>query len=100
MAVLVGFLGGLLMVRPEGRLVFANAQHVGDQMMALIERERPHGVAFDCSAIPDIEYSALKLLIERDGRLPVNVKVLVEGGEEIGSAGLASMASLMPSAVS
>ena len=60
---------GLLMARPEGRLFFANAQHVGDQLMSLIERDRPAIVALDCSAIPDIEYSALKLLIEGEERL-------------------------------
>jgi MFS superfamily sulfate permease-like transporter len=60
---------GLMMVRTEGRLFFANAQHVGDQVMALIEREQPQVVALDCSAIPDIEYSALKLLIEAEERL-------------------------------
>ena len=60
---------GLLIVRPEGRLFFANAQHVGDQLMSLIERDRPQVVALDCSAIPDIEYSALKLLIEAEERL-------------------------------
>lgn len=60
---------GLLIVRPEGRLFFANIQHVGEQLMAHIERERPAVVAFDCSAIPDIEYSALKVLIEAEERL-------------------------------
>jgi high affinity sulfate transporter 1 len=60
---------GLLIVRPEGRLFFANAQHVGDQLMSLVERDRPAIVALDCSAIPDIEYSALKLLIEGEERL-------------------------------
>jgi len=60
---------GLLMVRPEGRLFFANAQHVGDQVMALIDREQPRIVAFDCSGIPDIEYSALKVLVEAEERL-------------------------------
>jgi len=60
---------GLLMVRPEGRLFFANAQHVGDQVTALIEREQPQVVAFDCSGIPDIEYSALKVLVEAEERL-------------------------------
>jgi MFS superfamily sulfate permease-like transporter len=60
---------GLLMLRPEGRLFFANAQHLSEQMMGLIERERPQVVAFDCSAIPDIEYSALKVLTEVEERL-------------------------------
>jgi high affinity sulfate transporter 1 len=60
---------GLLIVRPEGSLFFANAQHVGDQLMVLIERNHPQVAALDCSAIPDIEYSALKLLIEAEERL-------------------------------
>lgn len=60
---------GLLIVRPEGRLFFANFQHVGDQLMSLIERNQPQILALDCSAIPDIEYSALKLLIEAEERL-------------------------------
>jgi len=60
---------GLMMVRTEGRLFFANIQHVGEQLKVLIERERPAIIAFDCSAIPDIEYSALKVLIEAEERL-------------------------------
>ena len=60
---------GLMMVRTEGRLFFANAQHVGERLMALIERDRPQVVALDCSAIPDIEYSALKMLIDGEARL-------------------------------
>jgi MFS superfamily sulfate permease-like transporter len=60
---------GLLIVRREGRLFFASAQNVGDQLMSLVERDRPTIVALDCSAIPDIEYSALKLLIGGEERL-------------------------------
>ena len=60
---------GMLIVRPEGRLFFANAQHVGEQLMSLIDRDRPKIVALDCSGIPDIEYSALKMLIEGEERL-------------------------------
>ncbi len=59
---------GLLMARPEGRLFFANAQHVGEQVLSLIESSRPRVLALDFSAVPDIEYSALKMLIEGEER--------------------------------
>jgi anti-anti-sigma factor len=59
---------GLLMARTEGRLFFANAQHVGEQLAPLIESGRPSVVALDLSAVPDIEYSALKVLIEAEER--------------------------------
>jgi sulfate permease, SulP family len=57
-------LPGLLLLRPEGRIFFANAQYVGDQIWAAVDREKPRVVAIDMSAVPDIEYSALKMLIE------------------------------------
>ena len=60
---------GLLIVRPEGRLFFANAQRVGEQLLPLIDAAEPKVVAMDFSAVPDIEYSALKMLIEGEARL-------------------------------
>ena len=56
--------GGLLIVRPEGRLFFANAQNVSDQINALIAEHDPRVVALDLSRVPDLEYSALQALIE------------------------------------
>jgi sulfate permease, SulP family len=60
---------GLLIVRPEGRLFFANAQRLGEQIWPLIDAAQPKVVAMDFSAVPDIEYSALKMLIEGEERL-------------------------------
>ena len=60
---------GLLMVRPEGRLFFANAQRVGEQLWPLIEAAEPRVLVMDFSAVIDIEYSALKMLIEGEERL-------------------------------
>ena len=55
---------GLLIVRPEGRLYFANAQDVTDQIDALTARHEPRVLAVDMSRVPDIEYSALQALVE------------------------------------
>ncbi len=59
-------LDGLLIVRPEGRLFFWNAQNVADQIAALQEQHKPRVVALDFSRVPDIEYSALQMMMERD----------------------------------
>ena len=60
---------GLLILRPEGRLFFANAQSVGDQIRALVAEHRPKVVALDMSRVPDIEYSALQMLVEWERRM-------------------------------
>ncbi len=60
---------GLLIVRPEGRLFFVNAQYVSDQIRALIEQHQPRVVALDLSRVPDVEYSALQTLLEGEQRV-------------------------------
>jgi anti-anti-sigma factor len=60
---------GLLLVRTEGRIYFGNAPRVREKAMALIRREQPRVIVIDCSAIPDIEYTALKQLTEIEERL-------------------------------
>ena len=59
---------GLLIVRPEGRLFFANAQNVAEQINALVAQHKPRVLALDMSRVPDIEYSALQALIEGEHR--------------------------------
>jgi SulP family sulfate permease len=59
---------GLLIVRPEGRLFFVNAQYVADQIGALVNQYKPRVLAVDMSRVSDIEYSALQMLIESDKR--------------------------------
>lgn len=60
---------GLLIVRPEGRLFFLNADYVKEQVLALEKQYHPHVVAWDMSAVPDIEYSALQALIDGEKNL-------------------------------
>jgi len=59
---------GLLIVRPEGRLFFVNAQNVADQIGALVTQHKPRVLAIDMSRVPDIEYSALQTLMEGERR--------------------------------
>lgn len=59
---------GLLIVRPEGRIFFANVESIASQVAALIKQYSPRVVAFDMSRVPDIEYSALELLLDLDRR--------------------------------
>jgi high affinity sulfate transporter 1 len=59
---------GLLIVRPEGRLFFANVQDVAEQINALVTQYQPRVLALDLSRVPDIEYSALQMLMERERR--------------------------------
>ncbi|MGR9037468.1 MAG: STAS domain-containing protein, partial [Gammaproteobacteria bacterium] len=59
---------GLLIVRPEGRMFFANVQLIGDQIRALVAQNKPRVLVLDMSRVPDIEYSALQMLMEREKR--------------------------------
>ena len=59
---------GLLILRPEGRLFFANAQSVAEQIQELVAKHKPRVLALDLSRVPDIEYSALQALIEGEKR--------------------------------
>ena len=63
---------GLLILRPEGRLFFANAQDVVDQISALTRVHKPRVLALDLSRVPDIEYSALQALIAGEKRATEN----------------------------
>ena len=60
---------GLLILRVEGRVFFANAQRVGDKMWQFIEQTEPSTIVLDCSSIIDIEYTALKALAEAEEKL-------------------------------
>ena len=60
---------GLLILRAEGRIFFANAQRIGDKMWLMIEETKPSVVLIDFSAVFDIEYTALKMMAEAEERL-------------------------------
>jgi high affinity sulfate transporter 1 len=60
---------GLLILRPEGRLFFLNAEYVKEQSLALQAKYKPRVVVWDMSAVSDIEYSALQALIDGEKRM-------------------------------
>jgi len=60
---------GLLMARIEGRMHFASAPRTGDKLWPLINKAQPRVLVVDCSAIPDIEYTALEMLIGLEAKL-------------------------------
>jgi len=55
---------GLLLLRPEGRIFFANAEHIAEKIRRFTQEVEPRVVAIDMSSIVDIEYTALKMLTE------------------------------------
>ena len=53
----------------EGRAFFLNAQRIGDRVSHLISTAHPTVVILDGRALIDIEYTALKMLIEAEENL-------------------------------
>jgi sulfate permease, SulP family len=53
---------GLLLLRPEARIFFANAANLGQKANRLISAANPRVVVLDMSAVFDVEYTALKML--------------------------------------
>ena len=59
---------GLLILRLEGRVFFANAERIGEKIRPLIAEAKPWVVALDLSGVFDLEYTALKMLTEAEKR--------------------------------
>jgi len=57
---------GLLLLRLEGRVFFANAQLIGQKLMLLMNEAKAKVVVVDFSAVFDLEYTALKALGESE----------------------------------
>jgi len=60
---------GLLLVRIEGRVFFLNAARIGEKLRGLVDELKPRVVAVDLSGVFDLEYTALKALIEAEHQL-------------------------------
>jgi anti-anti-sigma factor len=59
---------GLLLVRVEGRIFFANAEQIQHKMKELVDEAQPKIVALHLRGVPDLEFTALKMLIEAEKR--------------------------------
>jgi MFS superfamily sulfate permease-like transporter len=59
---------GLLLLRLEGRLFFANAERIGQKVQAFVTEHNPRVVALDLGAVFDLEYTALKMLTAAEKR--------------------------------
>jgi sulfate permease, SulP family len=60
---------GLLLLRPEGRIFFANASRLGQKITGQIALARPRVVALHLRGVFDMEYTALKMWTEGEKRL-------------------------------
>lgn len=59
---------GLLLLRPEGRIFFANVGYLSQKIRPMIESAKPKVVILDLTGVPDLEYTALKVLTAAEKR--------------------------------
>ena len=55
---------GLLLLRPEGPIFFANAAQIAHKIEPLVREMQPKVVAVDASGVLDMEYTALKMFAQ------------------------------------
>ena len=55
---------GLLMLRPEGPIFFANAAQIAHKIEPLVREAQPKVVAVDASGVLDMEYTAVKMFAQ------------------------------------
>ena len=55
---------GLLLLRPEGPVFFANAAQIAHKIEPLVREAQPTVVAVDASGVLDIEYTAVKMFAQ------------------------------------
>ena len=59
---------GLLLLRLEGRVFFVNVERIAEKIRLLIKEAQPKVVALHLRGVPDLEYTALKMLTEGEKR--------------------------------
>ena len=60
---------GLLLLRVEGRIFFANANRLADKIQPIVLEAQPRVVVLHLGGVFDLEYTALKALIDAEERL-------------------------------
>jgi MFS superfamily sulfate permease-like transporter len=59
---------GMLLLRPEGRIFFVNADRLGQKIRNLIAAAQPEVVVLDLRSVFDIEYTALRMMHDAEKR--------------------------------
>ena len=57
---------GLLILKPEGRIFFANVEQLAHKIRRQVQEAQPKVVAIELSAVFDLEYTALKMLADAE----------------------------------
>jgi anti-anti-sigma factor len=60
---------GLLLLRPEGGIYFFNVPRLAQQIRELRLAAAPRVLMLDMGAVPDLEFTALRMLIDADEQL-------------------------------
>ena len=60
---------GLLILRPEGRIFFANAEQFAHKIRTAVQETQPKVLVLDLSAVFDLEYTALKMMSEAERKI-------------------------------
>jgi anti-anti-sigma factor len=55
-------------LRLDGRFFFGNAEHIGHKMRPLVATAKPKVIALDLGGVPDLEFTALRMLTEAETR--------------------------------
>ena len=57
------------MLRPEGGIFFANAPRLGQKIRALLDEFAPKVLVLDLSAVPELEFTALRMLTDGEEKM-------------------------------
>jgi len=60
---------GLLLLRPEGAIYFANVSRLGQKIRELHQKLIPRVLVLDLSAVPLLEYTALTMLMDGEEKM-------------------------------
>ena len=60
---------GMLLLKPEGAIYFGNAPRLGQEMRNLISEFTPRVLVMDMSAVPNLEFTALRMLTDGEEKM-------------------------------
>jgi high affinity sulfate transporter 1 len=60
---------GILLLRLEGAISFVNASRLGHETRELVSRFAPRVLVYDLSAVPNLEFTALRMLTDGEEKL-------------------------------